>query len=91
MKYSCIYIDGAALWVFIALIIIVMFLAIIGFYHYNQALKENTHLKTENEKLRYELSVTQDKLYKAKFRVPSMDSERSGATLHQEATVTEDV
>ena len=71
---SFIYVDGIVLWVCVGIFLLVLTTFVIVGCAYIKAERDNYVLKDKNKKLRLELSVTQEALYKAKFKVPDIDS-----------------
>lgn len=72
---SFIYIDGIVLWVCVGVFLLFLFTFVIVACAYMKVEKDNYVLKEKNKKLRAELSITQDKLYKATFKVPGVDED----------------
>ena len=69
---SCIYIDGLALWVFLALSVVIVFCTVYLGCSLTEKTRENEQLRHENKLLKYQLSKTQDKLYKATYKTPEI-------------------
>ena len=72
---SFIYIDGVILWVIAAIVLFIIFTFIIVSCAFMKSERENYNMKEENEKLKKQLSVTQEELYKATFKVPDVDED----------------
>lgn len=70
---SCLCITGLALWIFFAFVAIVIFGVVFLGCSYIDKVKENEKLTQDNKTLRYQLSKTQDKFYKATFKTPEVD------------------
>ena len=70
---SCIYIDGLALWVFLALSVVILFCIIYIGCSLIEKTRENEQLRHENKLLKYRLSKAEDKLYKATYKTPEVD------------------
>ncbi len=72
---SFIYIDGIVLWALVAIFLMVLITLVIIICAYMRAEKDNYILKTRNRRLKRELSITQDELYKKNFKVPEVDAD----------------
>lgn len=72
---SCILIDGPVLWVVIAIMIIFVFFGIMMSLINAAIQKESDNIKRENTYLRKKLSQTEQKLYKAKFKLPEVEDD----------------
>lgn len=74
---SYIFIDGPVMWMILILIVLVL----LGYFYFAcrclAVEKTNDRLKAVNKKLRYELSATQDKLYKATYKTPEVSDDGS--------------
>lgn len=72
---SSIYIDGIALYIFLALVVLITIGAIVLGNSNVKLLNETAELKAKNKELRRQLSYTQDKLYKATFKTPEVKND----------------
>lgn len=70
---SSIYIDGIALYVVLALMVIITFCAIMLGIGHIIALKENEELRVRNQKLETKLAKIRDRIYKETFKTPEVD------------------
>lgn len=70
---SCIYIDGLALWILLALLVGILFCIVYIGCSLTEKMRENEQLRHENKTLRYKLSKAEDKLYKATYKTPEVD------------------
>lgn len=72
---SFIYIDGILLLVTTFLFLILILSAVVIACSNIRLENDKDRLQTENQKLKSELSVTLDKLYREKFKVPEVDGD----------------
>lgn len=72
---SCIIIDGPALWFVIAIMIMFVFFGIMMSLINAAIQKESDNIKRENTYLRKKLCRTEQKLYKAEFKVPEVEDD----------------
>lgn len=77
---SFIVIDGIALWVFCALILMIVICLIVVFYKYIEELKEHEAIAREldavnedNNCLRCKLNKANEKIYKLTYKTPEVD------------------
>lgn len=72
---SSIYIDGIALYIFLALVVLITIgVIILGMTNVKQ-LNEISEIKAKNKELDRQLSYTRDKLYKATYRAPEVKND----------------
>lgn len=72
---SSIYIAGIALYIFLALVVLITIGGIIlGMTNVKQ-LNEISEIKAKNKELDRQLSYTRDKLYKATYRTPEVEND----------------
>lgn len=76
---SFIVIDGIALWIFCALILMIVICLIVGFYKYIEELKEHEAIAREldavnedNNCLRCQLNTANEKIYKLTYKTPEV-------------------
>ena len=72
---SFIYIDGIVLWLCMAILLMMLITYVIVGCAYIKVERNNYTLKEKNKKLKVELSVAQEKLYKVNFKVPEVDKD----------------
>ena len=77
---SFIMIDGIALWIFCALIVLIVICLIAVFYKYAEALKEHEYIAREldavnedNNCLRCQLNAANKKIYTLTYKTPEVE------------------